>query len=138
VSISISDAETFLAAKTKHLAEKLVEYREKNNLVPLRGSGSVASISGWKALVRTAASELGNHELATLNAGRNAGIKLKRKKRNEEDDEDENVRESPVSLPNRKALHPVVIRRRIEPPADVQLYTPKATFSVRNGEFVVV
>ena len=48
---------------------------------PLKGLGAVASISGWKAQVRKAAKELGEEELVSLNAGKNAGIKLNRKAR---------------------------------------------------------
>ncbi len=82
-SIDIKDAESFLAAKTKNLAESFTIYREKNGMAPLKGLGSVASISGWKAIVRKAAKDAGQDRLVTLNAGRNAGIKLNRRAKEE-------------------------------------------------------
>ena len=137
VSINITDAEMFLAGKTKHLAEQLVSYRETHNLVPLRGSGAVASVSGWKALVRKAASGLGYHELANLNAGRNAGIKLKRRKRKGDHEEDESVSEEPKTTTNPKADFLSSKSRRLEPPPSAQLYNAMETFSVRKGEFTM-
>jgi hypothetical protein len=134
VSIDITDAETFLGGQTKYLAERLVTYRENHNLAPLRGSGAVASVSGWKALVRNAASDLGKHELATLNAGRNAGIKLKRRKRKGDNDEGEG--EAIKEMPNRKASPPETKRRRMLPPAGVHLYIAKTKFWVRHGELM--
>jgi len=117
-SIGVNDAESFLAAKTKDLAEALVKYREDNNMPPLKGLGSVASISGWKALVRSAAKKVGQHDLVTLNAGRNAGIKLApRKAKPEEGQEVETVsvkrkaetpKQSQTAVPVTKARKPVV------------------------------
>ena len=137
VSINITNAEMFLGGKTKHLAEQLVLYRETHNLVPLRGSGAVASVSGWKALVRKAASELGYHELAALNAGRNAGIKLKRRKRRAGYEEDESETEVIKTTKSPKNDSPPNKSRRLEPPSVVQLYVAIEKFSVRKGEFTI-
>jgi hypothetical protein len=133
-SIDITDAEVFLAGKTKYLAERLVKYRESRNLLPLRGSGAVASVSGWKALVRNAASELGQHELASLNAGRNAGIKLKRRQRIEELDEDVQEKKVSGSMPTLKATPPSRKNNRIDLLTGERQYNPTTSFSVRNGK----
>jgi hypothetical protein len=50
--LSIITARQFIETRTKELSEKLVEWREKKGLVPLKGSGKVAMVSGWKACAR--------------------------------------------------------------------------------------
>jgi hypothetical protein len=47
-------AASFVETRTKDLAAALVVWREKNGLVPLKGSGKVAMISGWKAAAKEA------------------------------------------------------------------------------------
>jgi hypothetical protein len=78
-TVGITTAEQFLASRTTDVANKFITYREDRSMAILKGLGAVASISGWKALVRKAAKDIGNADLAALNAGRNAGIKLQRK-----------------------------------------------------------
>lgn len=51
---NIFSARKFVNTRTKDLASRLVEWREKKGLVPLKGSGKVAMISGWKAGAREA------------------------------------------------------------------------------------
>jgi len=46
--------EDLLGARTKDLADRLVAWREAKNLAPLKGSGKVAMVSGWKASIKEA------------------------------------------------------------------------------------
>lgn len=78
-TMGIKTAEAFLASKTTEVANEFIKYREENNMPALKGLGAVASVSGWKALVRKAAKDSGQGDLVGLNAGRNAGIKLQRR-----------------------------------------------------------
>jgi hypothetical protein len=54
VEEGIFTAAGFVETRTKDLAAALVVWREKNGLVPLKGSGKVAMISGWKAAAKEA------------------------------------------------------------------------------------
>lgn len=65
-SSGISNAKDFLSARTTDLAEDLIKWREKKSLSVLKGLGATASVSGWKALVRRTADEMGLVELSTL------------------------------------------------------------------------
>ena len=57
----IMTATEFVDARTKELALKLADWREKHGMVPLKGSGKVAMISGWKAAAREAMEAEVNH-----------------------------------------------------------------------------
>ena len=50
----INTAAEFCEFRTKTLAERLAAWRERKGLTPLKGSGKVAMISGWKATAREA------------------------------------------------------------------------------------
>lgn len=63
-SLGISDANTFLATKTSTMSMAYVTWREKENMPPLKGYGAIATVSGWKAQVRKAALDAGEHSLA--------------------------------------------------------------------------
>jgi hypothetical protein len=52
--IGVHDAKAFVTETTKRLSYKLGVWRGKNGLPPLKGTGKVASISGWKAQIREA------------------------------------------------------------------------------------
>jgi hypothetical protein len=51
-SLSITTCEAFLAAGSTHLGEELIKWRKKEGMPPLKGSGHIATISGWKTIVR--------------------------------------------------------------------------------------
>ncbi|CAB9516665.1 expressed unknown protein [Seminavis robusta] len=53
-SRKISSGAEFIETRTKDLATALVEWRTTKGLPPLKGSGKVAMISGWKANVKEA------------------------------------------------------------------------------------
>jgi hypothetical protein len=63
---NISDANTLLSTRTCDIAENLIKWREMKNLPELKGLGATASVSGWKALVRKTAEEMGQKGLAEL------------------------------------------------------------------------
>ena len=50
--LGILTLKRFLKTRTKDLSQKLAEWREGKGLVPLKGSGKVAMVSGWKASAR--------------------------------------------------------------------------------------
>jgi hypothetical protein len=65
-TVNISTAEEFLATKTSDIADALINWREKQKLPELKGTGAIATISGWKTLCRDAAKEMGMEDLATI------------------------------------------------------------------------
>ena len=50
--MKLNSATDFLDSRTKALAFRLAAWRESKGLVPLKGSGKVAMVSGWKACAR--------------------------------------------------------------------------------------
>jgi hypothetical protein len=130
-SIDVKDAESFLAAKTKYLADSFGKYRENNNMPPLKGLGNVASISGWKAIVRKAAEESGQGRLVTLNAGRNAGKKLKKRRPREE-----NGTDKPQSSPQENTLARPSEGSSREVHKEVFTGGSKTKFWVDSGEYL--
>ena len=64
--IGVLTAEQFLVARTSDIAGLFVNWREKKGMAPLRGLGSIASVSGWKATVRKAAQDMGMASLVDL------------------------------------------------------------------------
>lgn len=52
--LNLYSAHVFVETRTKDLALALAAWREKKGLVPLKGSGKVAMISGWKANAKEA------------------------------------------------------------------------------------
>ena len=68
-SMEIDTAESFLSARTTDIANAFIKWREERNLPVLKGLGAVASVSGWKALVRKAAKHVGKEDIAALNPG---------------------------------------------------------------------
>lgn len=147
LSVNISDAEAFLASKTRDLADLLVIHRQRSNLPPLKGTGSVASVSAWKSIVRNAAKEMGQDDLVTLNAGRNAGKKLKpRKKRALDNDGIDKAPvlqlEQPSSKPSRKLQNASFTKRKRE--SETKTTFQKArnvsidTFSFRSGAYLIL
>ena len=53
-SLGILSGEVFVERRTKDLAAQLAAWRTQKGLPPLKGSGKVAMISGWKANVKEA------------------------------------------------------------------------------------
>lgn len=73
-SMNISTAEQFLLARTKDIAIAFVNWRDEMKLAPLKGLGAVASVSGWKKLVRNKAFAVGDETLAQLNQASNMKV----------------------------------------------------------------
>jgi hypothetical protein len=63
-SIGITTGEQFLSRRTTEIAEQFVEFRIQNGMPELKGLGAIASVSGWKAQCRKAATDMGLKELA--------------------------------------------------------------------------
>mmetsp|Transcript_45752 Transcript_45752/g.51198 ORF Transcript_45752/g.51198 Transcript_45752/m.51198 type:complete len:1783 (+) Transcript_45752:215-5563(+) len=74
-TMDISTASLFLATRTTDIANAFINYREDKGMPSLKGLGAVASISGWKKLVRNKAVLNGDLTLAQLNQARNTKIK---------------------------------------------------------------
>lgn len=66
VSIGITTGEQFLSTRTTDIASEFVKWRVQEGKPELKGLGSIASVSGWKATCRKAASEMGLPEIAAL------------------------------------------------------------------------
>ena len=56
--IDIRTYEEFLSARTTDIATDFVQWRIKEGKPKLKGTGSIASVSGWKALCRKAARDM--------------------------------------------------------------------------------
>jgi hypothetical protein len=73
-SMNISTASKFLATRTTDIANAFIKWRKDRGMPALKGLGAVASISGWKKLVRNKAASVGDLTLAELNRSRNTKI----------------------------------------------------------------
>lgn len=58
-SANVFSAEDFLSARSSDLADRFKEWRIANGKPELRGLGAIASVSGWKSIVRKRASDMG-------------------------------------------------------------------------------
>ena len=58
-SIGITTAVSFLSQRSTDIAPHFVEWRAKEGMSELKGSGPVASVSAWKTTVRSRAKEMG-------------------------------------------------------------------------------
>ena len=65
-SIGITSSEDFLSARTTDIANEFILWRQQRDMPQLKGLGAIASVSGWKALVRKAANSAGMEDIATL------------------------------------------------------------------------
>jgi len=63
-SIGITTAEDFLSTRTTDIAADFVKWREQEGKPELKGLGAIASVSGWKANCRKAATEMGMDDVA--------------------------------------------------------------------------
>ncbi len=71
-SMNIDTASEFLETRTTDIANAFIKWRVEKGMTALKGLGAVASISGWKKLVRTKAASVGDLNLAELNQARHA------------------------------------------------------------------
>lgn len=78
-SMGITTAVQFLSARTTDMANAFITWRAEKNMTALKGLGAVASISGWKKLVRNKAVSLGDDDLALLNQASNSKAPLQNK-----------------------------------------------------------
>ena len=53
-TIGITTADEFLSAKSSYIANNYIEWRETMKMNPLKGSGAIATVSGWKGVIRKA------------------------------------------------------------------------------------
>lgn len=58
-SIDISTAEVFLSSRSTDIAVDFIKWRVSEGKPELKGCGAVASVSGWKTIVRKRAQEIG-------------------------------------------------------------------------------
>ena len=65
-TMDIHDAEKFLSTRTTEIAAEFVKFRKRQGMVELKGLGSIASVSGWKANCRRFARAMGREDLANL------------------------------------------------------------------------
>lgn len=79
-SIGITTAEQFLSTRTTDIASEFVEWRVREGKPELKGSGAIASVSGWKTMCRNVAEDTG------------LDVKVSRKKRKQSAPESANVR----------------------------------------------
>ena len=70
-AMNIRTASEFLLARTTDIANAFIKWRGDKGMSALKGLGAVASISGWKKMVRVKAASLGDLSLAELNLARN-------------------------------------------------------------------
>lgn len=63
-TLGIETAMAFMTSRTTDLSSAFVEFRAKHNMSVLKGQGSIASVSGWKANIRKIAKERGLEDLA--------------------------------------------------------------------------
>lgn len=81
-SIDITTGEQFLSQRTTDISERFVEFRIKNGMPELKGLGAIASVSGWKAQCRKAATDMGLLKLAATEPESNtrgSGFGVRRK-----------------------------------------------------------
>lgn len=58
-SIGIKSASDFMSMRTTDIASKFASWREKKGICELKGNGSIASVSGWKSIVKEMARKMG-------------------------------------------------------------------------------
>ena len=75
-SIGIVSAEDFLSARTTDIANEFILWRQQRDMTELKGLGAIASVSGWKAIVRKAANSAGMDGIAKL-APKSSSIETK-------------------------------------------------------------
>ena len=62
-AIHVSSVKAFLETPTTSIASKLVKWRKRQGMPALKGSGSVATVSGWKTIVRNTMAEFNEQEV---------------------------------------------------------------------------
>lgn len=67
-TIGITSAESLLESRTAEVGNRFADWRKKEGLPPLVGTGTAASVSMWKNACRKKAIELGKPEIAELSA----------------------------------------------------------------------
>lgn len=65
-TMGIHTAEKFLSTRTTEIAAEFVKFRKKEGMAELKGLGSIASVSGWKANCRRFARAMGREDIANL------------------------------------------------------------------------
>jgi hypothetical protein len=65
-SIDIYTAFDFLSSRSTDIADAFVKFREAERMPELKGLGAIASVSGWKAMVRKKAKAMGLDDLSEL------------------------------------------------------------------------
>jgi len=65
-TIGIETAEKFLATRTTDIAAEFVTFRKKKGMTELKGLGSIASVSGWKANCRKFCRQMNMDDIAEL------------------------------------------------------------------------
>ena len=65
-TMDIHDAEKFLSTRTTEIAAQFVKFRKKEGMAELKGLGSIASVSGWKANCRRFARAMAREDIANL------------------------------------------------------------------------
>jgi hypothetical protein len=63
-TLNITTAHALLSTRTTEISRDLVKWREDMKMNPLKGSGAIATISGWKGTIRNKATEDKNDDSA--------------------------------------------------------------------------
>lgn len=65
-TMDINTGKEFLSTRTTDISNEFVRWREEQGKPELKGLGAIASVSGWKAACRKAATDMGLHDIAAL------------------------------------------------------------------------
>lgn len=77
-TMDIHTAEKFLSTRTTEIAAEFVKFRKKHGMPELKGLGSIASVSGWKANCRRFARAMGREDIASLEPAEKSSTTPKR------------------------------------------------------------
>jgi hypothetical protein len=117
--LGITTAEEFLSTRTTDIANAFVTWREDHKMPVLKGLGAIASVSGWKAQVRKAATSVGLDQVAAIAPNTNS-VSVQQPKTTPLD-----RKQKPITF-ERPAIKDTTDR-------DVLFGKPRRRFSVRGG-----
>ena len=117
-SIGIVSAEDFLSARTTDIANEFILWRQQRDMTELKGLGAIASVSGWKAIVRKAANSAGMDGIAKLAPKSNSS----------------DTKQARKAVSSKKSAN----NSKDAADCDVLFGMPRRSFAVRAGKLVVI